>query len=68
MKLARSTRPARAARSRALAPSRIRAMRVPPFRRAAFYTAFALASLTGSAAYAAANPDAAPEDMVSLQL
>ncbi|SEB23801.1 porin, OprB family [Paraburkholderia sartisoli] len=61
MKLARSTRPARAARARVQAPSRIRAMRLPPLRRAAFYTAFALASLTGSAAYAAASPDATPE-------
>ena len=61
MKLARSIRLARTARPRAKAPSRIRAMRVPPLRRAAFYTAFALASMAGSAAYAAASPDATPE-------
>jgi porin len=61
MKLARSTRLARAACAPAQAPSRIYAMRLPPLRKAALYSAFALASMSGSAAYAAASPDATPE-------
>ncbi|MGF6758614.1 carbohydrate porin [Paraburkholderia sp. GAS42] len=61
MKLVRSTRLAREARSRDEARPRTRAMRVPPLRRAAFCTAFAFATLSGGAAFAAASPDATPE-------
>ncbi|MGF6602839.1 porin [Paraburkholderia sp. GAS448] len=61
MKLVRPTGHAPRKRLRKPALARLTATRMPFLRRAALWTAFACASLTTSAAFAAASPDATPE-------